>query len=220
MSYWTQSVDLYCERTSDLFWAEPINAISNLSIFLSGFIIFAILIKKQKVALNWPTFLSSMAMVIGTGSFLFHTFGNKWSFWADVIPILIFMFSFFTFILKKYFNFSSLTAVCGGLAFVALSRALGHSSLEIYLNGSLPYLPSWLFTFVFGVLGYKHHKHLSKRILQASFYFALSLFARSIDMSICPSFPIGTHFIWHILNGLVLFFLMTTSLPSEQNDAP
>ncbi len=28
---WFQAVDIYCERTSAAFWAEPVNALSNLS---------------------------------------------------------------------------------------------------------------------------------------------------------------------------------------------
>lgn len=28
---WVAAVDIYCERTSAGFWAEPINALSNLS---------------------------------------------------------------------------------------------------------------------------------------------------------------------------------------------
>jgi hypothetical protein len=38
--------------------------------------------------------------------------------------------------------------------------------------------------------------------------FSLSLVARSVDAAICPVFPLGTHFAWHLLNGLVLYLGM------------
>ena len=31
---------------------------------------------------------------------------------------------------------------------------------------------------------------------------------RSIDLSVCPYFPVGTHFLWHILNGGVVYLVM------------
>jgi hypothetical protein len=38
--------------------------------------------------------------------------------------------------------------------------------------------------------------------------FSLSLVLRTVDAAICPAFPLGTHFIWHLLNGLVLYLGM------------
>lgn len=39
----------------------------------------------------------------------------------------------------------------------------------------------------------------------------MSLFFRTIDMAVCESIPIGTHFLWHLLNG-VLVYLAAYSL--------
>jgi hypothetical protein len=37
--------------------------------------------------------------------------------------------------------------------------------------------------------------------------FCVSLLARSLDQALCPSWPPGTHFIWHLLNAWVLYAL-------------
>jgi hypothetical protein len=42
-------------------------------------------------------------------------------------------------------------------------------------------------------------------LLIAAGLFAVSLFFRIIDNEICPIFTYGTHFLWHILNGVVVF---------------
>jgi hypothetical protein len=34
---------------------------------------------------------------------------------------------------------------------------------------------------------------------------AASGFLRTIDMAACARFPLGTHFFWHLLNGVVLY---------------
>jgi hypothetical protein len=35
-----------------------------------------------------------------------------------------------------------------------------------------------------------------------------------LDMSICNSLPIGTHFLWHLLNAYVLYRLLTALMPA------
>jgi hypothetical protein len=37
---------------------------------------------------------------------------------------------------------------------------------------------------------------------------AVSLVFRSIDMAVCDAVPLGTHFLWHSLNGLALYLLL------------
>jgi len=34
---------------------------------------------------------------------------------------------------------------------------------------------------------------------------AVSLFFRTIDNAVCDMLPIGTHFLWHLTNGAVLY---------------
>jgi hypothetical protein len=36
----------------------------------------------------------------------------------------------------------------------------------------------------------------------------LSLTARSLDMALCDSIPVGTHFLWHLLNALMLGWMI------------
>jgi hypothetical protein len=41
----------------------------------------------------------------------------------------------------------------------------------------------------------------------------LSLTFRSIDMALCDTLPHGTHFLWHLINGGVLFLLVRAVMP-------
>jgi len=45
------------------------------------------------------------------------------------------------------------------------------------------------------------------RFAVAGGVFACSLLLRSIDGSVCGSFGTGTHFLWHLLNALVLYLV-------------
>ena len=42
-------------------------------------------------------------------------------------------------------------------------------------------------------------------LLAAGAVLAVSLTFRTVDPAVCPAFPLGTHFLWHLLNGLVLY---------------
>ncbi|MBT6284482.1 MAG: hypothetical protein HOI96_04805, partial [Rhodospirillaceae bacterium] len=45
-------------------------------------------------------------------------------------------------------------------------------------------------------------------LLMAAAIFAASLTFRTVDAPICAAVPIGTHFMWHLLNGCVLFIVV------------
>ncbi|MFE9766429.1 hypothetical protein ACFYPC_18180 [Streptomyces sp. NPDC005808] len=45
----------------------------------------------------------------------------------------------------------------------------------------------------------------------AAVVFALALTARTVDEGICGALPLGTHFLWHTLDG-VLVFLVSRAL--------
>ncbi|GAU84397.1 hypothetical protein [Bosea sp. BIWAKO-01] len=42
----------------------------------------------------------------------------------------------------------------------------------------------------------------------AGFVFALSLSLRTLDLILCQSVPFGTHWLWHLLNAMVLYLLL------------
>ena len=44
--------------------------------------------------------------------------------------------------------------------------------------------------------------------MQAGGVFALSLGFRTLDAPLCGTLPLGTHFLWHLLNGLMLWLLL------------
>ena len=44
-------------------------------------------------------------------------------------------------------------------------------------------------------------------LLLGAALFALSLTFRTLDRPLCDAFPLGTHFVWHLLNGLLLGWL-------------
>ncbi|HSB58405.1 MAG TPA: hypothetical protein VLD66_02275, partial [Methyloceanibacter sp.] len=85
------------------------------------------------------------------------------------------------------------------------------------LNGSLVYLPALLAMAVVGGLLAERRHVAAPFILWAALIFAISVTFRSLDLALCDAYEIqgrkiGTHFVWHLLNGLALFLLLRASL--------
>ena len=164
--------------------------------------------KSKKIPKETP-FLISMLGVVGIGSFLFHSFANGWSLLADVLPILVFQILALWIYLHRLLGFSTLRCSILIALFVVLSQGLSTYVPATFLNGSAGYLPSlagqWLIAY-----GLRHkHKQASRDMWLAGGIFIVSLVFRSLDMAVCPYFELGTHFVWHSLNAVMLYMVIS-----------
>ena len=95
--------------------------------------------------------------------------------------------------------------------------------LPIYgLNGSVGYLPALGALVSFAALlwiwpqSQPKERLRSRRVARglggAALVFVASLCFRTIDRDVCDTLPLGTHFLWHLLNAGVLWLLLRTAL--------
>ena len=49
-------------------------------------------------------------------------------------------------------------------------------------------------------------------MIAATGVFVLSLTARTLDVPIGPSFPLGTHFLWHVLNAVLVYLVVRVAI--------
>ncbi len=196
-------IDIYCERLGPGFWAEPFNALTNIAFFIAAF--FGFQLAKKSGGLNWANLLLVVLLAaIGAGSFLFHTLASEWAQLADVIPILLYQLAFLGLYSRHVMN-SSQKSVQSLFFIFLLMIAAAHQVPEDVLNGSVAYLPA-LFFLVRFALWHSRNAAKEKWLLPAAAgTFVISLTFRSLDMHFCPQMPLGLHFLWHILNGLVLY---------------
>ena len=197
-------IDLYCERLAPGFWAEPVNALTNLSFLLAAFYAWRLAAKRQALSTGTWTLIALIA-AIGIGSFLFHTFANGWSMAADVIPILLFQVTFLWIYGARVVGWRLPVRLLTGALLIAAFAAGGRHP-EV-LNGSLRYAPAVVL--LLGLGAYHWMNAASERgvLLLATGVLCVSLLFRSIDLSLCDTLPIGSHFLWHLLNGLVLYLV-------------
>ena len=203
-----EKIDIYCERTDILIWSEPFNALTNLAFIISAFYAAKLILNNKISATNSSNLIGWFFVLcifsIGIGSTLFHTFANTWSMLTDVIPIALFILFYAWFALKYLAKFSLVFSALGVIVIILLSVLI--PIFTKFENG--PYLAALISMIIFSLyLKYIKRHSSGNYILIASGLFLLSLFLRTIDHSVCTAFPIGTHFLWHILNAFVLYLV-------------
>jgi hypothetical protein len=206
---WSEPIDLYCERASPAFWAEPINAITNIAFLIAAALAFT---RWRRGDDRDPLVAGLIAVtaLIGLGSFVFHTFATRGTVLLDVVPIALFVYAYLYLALRRFLHLRFVPAVAILAIFLAVSRVLPWLLPPGFLNGSEDYLPPLAALIAVSVLAKTND--ISRPIGFAAGVFLISLAFRTIDRAVCSSLPIGTHFIWHLLNAVVLYVLLRTAM--------
>ena len=215
MSTWTQAIDAYCERVDPSFWAEPLNAVSNGAFLLAAAWSWSVAQREGRTD-DWAVrALCLMLTAIGIGSFLFHTFANRWSVMADVIPIMLFILLYLYLTVIRYLELPVWAGAVAAAAFVPVSGALEAWLTPAVgrLNGSIGYVPTLLVMAGFAVLlGLRDHPAW-RGVAAAAVVLVASRTMRTLDDqtgAVCAAMPSGTHWGWHVLNGTLLGLLIVT----------
>jgi hypothetical protein len=208
---WTRAIDSYCERLGPEFWAEPWNAVTNLAFILAAAVGYRDAARSGRLDVPFAI-LVTITIMVGIGSFLFHTVATLWALLADVIPIQLFIVFYFALAMRRFAGFPWWGAVLATAAFMGVSFAGGDLLGEVAgeaLNGSEGYIPPLLALVVVGLaLVAAGRTGAGWSLVAAGGIFAVSLTFRTLDMAVCDRFATGTHFLWHTLNGVLLGFLL------------
>ena len=223
---WTQTIDIYCERLGPAFWAEPWNALTNGAFLLAALVAYRVA-RRQGGPDRGVGLLIAILVMIGIGSFLFHTFATRWAVMADVVPIQIFILTYFALAMRRFAGMPWWGALLSTAVFMAVSVVGGDAAGRLAdLNGSEGYVPPLLGLLVVGAaLWAGGRRGAGVALMTGAAIFAVSLTFRTIDAGVCPGFPLGTHFLWHVLNGVLLGYLIVAlvrygRIPSRSRSRP
>ncbi|MBU2532143.1 MAG: ceramidase domain-containing protein [Alphaproteobacteria bacterium] len=220
---WNKQLFSYCERALDpSFWAEPVNAFSNVAFLLAALAALNLWLRQPATDRRFIDLgLITILVAIGVGSFLFHTYATVWAVLTDVIPITVFMLVYLACALKRFMGLGWIATAAGVVVFyLALQQAEAlRCGAGPCLNGSLGYVPALLALLIVGGLVKFGAHPAGQSLIAAGLIFAVSLTLRTIDRTICdatdPGFghgPIGTHSMWHVLNAALLYILIRASI--------
>jgi hypothetical protein len=203
---WFEAIDGYCERLDASYWAEPINAVTNLAFILAA-LIMAVRLRGSNLMIGWA--LVWVLALIGVGSFLFHTHAQGWSAVADVGAILFFILLYLFAASHNYLGLSAFWSAMSVAAFFPFALGLQPLFANLPVLGvSSAYLPVALLIAIYGVILLRRAPDTARGLLVGAALLMVSILLRSLDEPLCDSIPIGTHFAWHILNAIMLGWMI------------
>ena len=208
---WTTQVDGYCERVDFSFWAEPLNAVTNVSFIIAALLCLNMTVRRNREEV-YTFALCAILFVIGVGSFLFHTFATRWAGLADGLPILLFILVYVHAATRRFVGAGHITsglAVVGVFLFASIFPGLWARVLPS-INGSETYVSVLLVIIGYAMFLARRGHPAATGLVATAALLSLSLTFRSIDEVVCSALPIGTHFMWHVLNGLLLGVALAT----------
>lgn len=201
---WTEAVDGYCERVGPDFWAEPVNAATNLA-----FVLVALWLWPRVAGVGWARGLCIVLAAIGVGSGLFHTFAQAWAGLADVLPIALFVF-IYIYLANRYF-----WGLPVWISAAALLLFVPYAVLVIRVAGPLPviggsaaYVSVALLIALYALALRQRLPDVARGLGIGAGILALSITFRALDAPLCHLLPIGTHFLWHLLNAAMLGWMI------------
>ena len=204
-------LDHYCERLAPGFWGEPLNLLSNAAFLIAGILIWRALYNNR---FRWPHVprdiiaLVVLLFAIGIGSALWHLTAYYWALWGDRTPILLFINLYLLSCLFRVVGMS----LAKGIAVFVVYHVINTGMLLLlptgFLNGSIFYLPTWLFLSGLTVMIWQQQAAIRHYYAWALLVFSVALIFRTIDNTICDMLTMGTHFVWHILIAVTLYLLM------------
>ncbi|MFN3971462.1 MAG: ceramidase domain-containing protein [Gemmobacter sp.] len=201
---WLQQVDGYCERTGPEYWSEPVNALTNLA-----FLIAAGIMWPRVRGMVTGQVLCVILGVIGVGSWLFHTHANRLTGLMDVLPIVAFILAYVFVATRDFLGQKPWVAGVAAVAFVPYAILLTPAFRALpFFEVSAFYWPVPVLILGYAVALRRRAPETSTGLAFGAGVLMVSLTFRSVDQVVCDSFPLGTHFMWHVLNGVMLGWMI------------
>lgn len=200
-------IDLHCERVADGLFGEPLNTISNIGFLIVAFLL-AQLARREKITQPNIWFLIALIGFIGVGSAVFHTTARMWAAaFMDNLPIAIWAITFLIMFCKHVLKLSWAATLLLFTIFIA-ENVIFKMLINKAPDGYVSLIPSVIFLLALSGLMYFDKNPSFRNFFIATLIAVIAVIFRAIDAPLCDAFPIGTHFLWHLLMAPFVYIVM------------
>lgn len=205
-SGWMQQIDGYCERTDPSYWSEPVNALTNIAFIIAAFWIWR---RVSGRGMPLAEVLCGLLFAVGVGSYLWHTHATAWSGMADVLAIVLFILVYIFAANRHYWGLEGVKLWAATGAFLPYAAVMVPVFAALpFFEISAPYWPVALLIGIYALALWDKHPATARGLAIGAGLLCVSLTFRSVDEILCAQIPLGTHFVWHILNGVMLGWMI------------
>jgi len=127
---------------------------------------------------------------------------------VDVIPITLFINLYIISALRRLFGLAWGKVLLWWTVYVVAGLVAQKNLPPDLLNGTIMYIPTYLTLAILTCILVRRDAVIGRAFMLALLVWTVSLIFRTLDMELCLSVVIGTHFLWHTLNAWVLWRLL------------
>ncbi|GGL72900.1 hypothetical protein [Wenxinia marina] len=199
----------YCERIDPDLWAEPLNAVTNVAFLLAAWITWARAVDRTGRA------LALALLAIGVASGLWHTLARGWAGVLDTLTILAFAAIYLHAAVRDFLGRGG-TAGLVIAAFYLGFAVIGGHQLQVAapaLGANAFYIAIAILIGAWGVALVRPAPPLGWGLIAAAALLGVSITVRALDAPLCDRLPQGTHWLWHLLNAIVLGWMAELRRP-------
>jgi hypothetical protein len=202
----------YCGRFDASWLGEPLNSFSNVAFVIAAAIALRAW-QRGRAEDRDPAALALiiLAAAIGAGSFVFHSHPTHETLPIDLIPIQIFGLAYAAYVVRRMFGASWPVTIATTAAF-GLATARWQRALRGVLGGAAGHGLSAAAIAIAGAMLSRRGDPRGRHLLAAACSYAIALGFRAIDLPICTSFPLGVHWVWHVVQGVTVGLLLSAAV--------
>ena len=173
------------------------------------FLLTAIWVLRRDGLNNKARALAFILGMIGIASFLFHSVATAWAGALDVLFILLFTLLYIFVATEDFLGLPRRSALVVTLGYFPFSVVVDWLTLPLSVLGSTRiYIPILILITLYSLILYKKFPYLSRGLAMGALLLTISMFARSVDLPLCETIPTGTHFLWHVINAIMLAWMI------------
>ena len=205
----------FCERNTALLFApsasvlvEPLNVASNLVILLAAAALArrAVALRDSAIVPLSVRALIALIAVVAFASIVYHLAPMQWSYLLDVQSVHIFGLwfaaCFARWMLRLPWSQALFAIPLFGIFGLTISEVVPDFGLDL-----ARFLPAAIALAVLTVWLARRDDPAWRSFGGAAVVFALGLGFHHGDTALCGPIPTGTHFLWHLCSGVMLFLI-------------
>lgn len=205
---WTRQIDAYCERGDLSLWSEPLNAATNLAFLVAALVMWR---RLGHAPAPLARVLVLLLALIGLASGAWHILAQAWAGAADTLSIALFVVVYLYAANRHFIGLGRMPALLDTIAILPLMAITGWLLAMVPITGgSAVYWPVALLIAGYALGLRRRAPDTAGRLGVGAGLLAVSIILRSLDGPLCPVLPVGTHFLWHLLNAAMLAWMIET----------
>jgi hypothetical protein len=195
----------YCENALWLL-DQPVNVLSSTFYWLiAGWLVLR---PQDSEETEFHQITAVLVFIMGMASFYWHVTGESVGLALDIATSMLVAAVLVTVLCYKLLEWSPVQSMITIVIMFLLCVLLKDAGIPYLIQNGGAFLPPLFFLAISSLIIQEKNKEGMVLLLCSAYSLFFGVFCRSIDMVVCNSFPVGTHFLSHIFMCVSIIYIV------------